>query len=107
MARADARPELEIYADDVKSAHGATVGQIDENSLFYLRSRGLDQEHARNLVVYAFAAQTPASLEDESLRRSAATAVRALLPGRRALGELACMTVPCTPTPCTPSSACL
>jgi Fe-S cluster assembly protein SufD len=89
MARADTRPELEIYADDVKCAHGATVGQIDENSLFYLRSRGLDEAHARNLVVYAFAAETLGRIENESLRLQAAGAVRSLLPGGRALGELA------------------
>jgi Fe-S cluster assembly protein SufD len=88
MARADARPELEIYADDVKCAHGATVGQIDENSLFYLRSRGLDETHARNLVVYAFAAETLSRIEDEALRRRASVAIRALLPGGPQLGEL-------------------
>jgi len=87
MARTDTRPELEIYADDVKCAHGATVGQIDEDSLFYLRSRGLDEEHARNLVVYAFAAQALARIENESLRQRAAKSVRALLPGGLALGE--------------------
>src|SRR5699024_3763550 len=53
MARADSKPELEIYADDVKCAHGATVGQLDENSLFYLRCRGLDESFARNLLIYA------------------------------------------------------
>ncbi|HEU0231533.1 MAG TPA: Fe-S cluster assembly protein SufD [Burkholderiaceae bacterium] len=88
MARADARPELEIYADDVKCAHGATVGQIDENSLFYLRSRGLDETHARNLVVYAFAAEALSRIDDETLRRRASTAIQVLLPGGRELGEL-------------------
>ena len=89
MARADARPQLEIYADDVKCAHGATVGQIDENSLFYLRSRGLDEMHARNLVVYAFAAEALARIEDDVLRRRASTTIRQLLPGGPQLGELA------------------
>lgn len=89
MARADSRPELEIYADDVKCAHGATVGQIDENSLFYLRSRGLDETHARNLVVYAFAAEALGRIDNESLRLQAGQAVRRLLPGGQALGELA------------------
>jgi Fe-S cluster assembly protein SufD len=88
MARADARPELEIYADDVKCAHGATVGQIDENSLFYLQSRGLDPEHARNLVTYAFAAETLARIEHQLLRQRVEKVVRALLPGGDALGEL-------------------
>ena len=48
-AEVDTKPELEIYADDVKCAHGATVGQLDEDALFYLRSRGLDESAARAL----------------------------------------------------------
>ncbi len=55
-AEVDAKPQLEIYADDVKCAHGCTVGQLDKDALFYLRSRALDAETARNLLVYAFAA---------------------------------------------------
>lgn len=51
----DTKPELEIYADDVKCSHGATIGQLDEQSLFYLRSRGLGLEQARDLLVGAFA----------------------------------------------------
>ncbi len=54
-AEVDTKPELEIYADDVKCAHGATVGQIDLEQLFYLRSRGLDEASARNVLTYAFA----------------------------------------------------
>ncbi|MEJ2508846.1 MAG: SufD family Fe-S cluster assembly protein, partial [Gammaproteobacteria bacterium] len=54
-AEADSRPQLEIYADDVKCSHGATVGQLDADALFYLRSRAIDYELARNLLVYAFA----------------------------------------------------
>jgi Fe-S cluster assembly protein SufD len=81
QAQADARPELEIYADDVKCAHGATVGQIDEDSLFYLRSRGLDETHARNLLTWAFAAEALGRIGDESLRRRAQAAIRGRLPG--------------------------
>lgn len=55
-AEADARPQFEIYADDVQCRHGCTVGELDENALFYLRSRALDEDAARNLLVYAFAA---------------------------------------------------
>lgn len=84
QAEADARPELEIYADDVKCAHGATVGRIDEDSLFYLRTRGLDDVHARNLLTYAFAAEALARIGLMPLRRRAAAAIRARLPG----GEL-------------------
>jgi len=54
-ASVDAKPELEIFADDVKCAHGATVGQANEDELFYLKTRGLDDAIARNLLNYAFA----------------------------------------------------
>jgi len=56
-ARVDAKPQLEIFADDVKCAHGAAIGQIDAEQLFYLQSRGLSTESARNLLTYAFAAE--------------------------------------------------
>lgn len=56
-ARVDAKPQLEIFADDVKCAHGATVGQIEADELFYLKSRGLSDAMARNLLTYAFAAE--------------------------------------------------
>ncbi|HEY6307073.1 MAG TPA: Fe-S cluster assembly protein SufD [Candidatus Angelobacter sp.] len=54
-AQIDTKPQLEIYADDVKCTHGATIGQVDENALFYLRSRGLDDISARHLLLQAFA----------------------------------------------------
>jgi Fe-S cluster assembly protein SufD len=54
-AQIDTKPQLEIYADDVKCTHGATIGQIDENALFYLRSRGIDDASARRLLLAAFA----------------------------------------------------
>ena len=50
-AEMDAKPELEIYADDVKCSHGATTGQLDETALFYLRSRGIPEALARNLLI--------------------------------------------------------
>lgn len=53
-ARAESIPKLEIFSEDVKSAHGSTVGEIDENQLFYLKSRGLDEETAKHLLVEAF-----------------------------------------------------
>jgi len=56
-ARVDTKPQLEIFADDVKCAHGATVGQLEADELFYLKSRGLSETAARNLLTYAFAAQ--------------------------------------------------
>jgi Fe-S cluster assembly protein SufD len=55
-ATVDTKPQLEIFADDVKCAHGATVGQLDPDQLFYLRSRGLPDQAARNLLTYAFGA---------------------------------------------------
>ena len=54
-AEADTKPQLEIYADDVKCAHGVTVGQLDEKSIFYLQSRCIDEETARNMLIFAFA----------------------------------------------------
>jgi Fe-S cluster assembly protein SufD len=55
-ATVDTKPQLEIFADDVKCAHGATVGQLDAEQLFYLVSRGLPERSARNLLTYAFGA---------------------------------------------------
>ncbi|MDG2289129.1 MAG: SufD family Fe-S cluster assembly protein, partial [Woeseiaceae bacterium] len=64
-AEIDAKPELEIYADDVKCSHGTTVGQLDEAALFYLRARGLDMQQATEALTRAFAAdlvsRTPVS----------------------------------------------
>jgi Fe-S cluster assembly protein SufD len=54
-AEIDTKPELEIYADDVACSHGATVGQLDADALFYLRSRGIDEAKARDLLIFAFA----------------------------------------------------
>lgn len=56
-ARVDTKPQLEIFADDVKCAHGAAVGQLDADQLFYLKSRGLPETQARNLLTYAFGAE--------------------------------------------------
>jgi Fe-S cluster assembly protein SufD len=68
-AEADSRPQLEIYADDVKCAHGAATGSLDPDQMFYLRSRGLDARRARQLLVYAFAGDVLARLPLEALRR--------------------------------------
>ncbi|NNE60647.1 MAG: Fe-S cluster assembly protein SufD [Woeseia sp.] len=56
-AEVDTKPELEIYADDVKCAHGATVGELDESAIFYMQSRGLDRDQAAHMLTRAFAAQ--------------------------------------------------
>jgi Fe-S cluster assembly protein SufD len=55
-AEIDAKPELEIYADEVKCSHGTTVGQLDDAALFYLRSRGLDEQDAKRALTRAFGA---------------------------------------------------
>ncbi|MCK5520143.1 MAG: SufD family Fe-S cluster assembly protein, partial [Candidatus Marinimicrobia bacterium] len=55
-ARADSKPLLKIFADDVKCSHGATVGQLDDNALFYLKSRGIGEDTAKSMLTYAFAA---------------------------------------------------
>jgi len=67
-AEADTKPQLEIYADDVKCSHGATTGSLDEKALFYLRSRGLDLSLARALLTKAFALEVLDSIESAPLR---------------------------------------
>jgi Fe-S cluster assembly protein SufD len=62
------KPELEIYADDVQGAHGATAGGLDQAMLFYLRSRGVPKAEAERLLVEAFLLETAAGLADERLR---------------------------------------
>ncbi|WP_426664705.1 Fe-S cluster assembly protein SufD [Rhodanobacter aciditrophus] len=68
QAEIDTKPELEIYADEVKAAHGATVGQLDERSLFYLRSRGIPQDEARALLTAAFCRAVLDDLPNAALR---------------------------------------
>jgi Fe-S cluster assembly protein SufD len=67
-AQIDTKPQLEIYADDVKCTHGATIGQIEENALFYLRSRGIDERSARKLLLMAFANECLDRMKEESVR---------------------------------------
>lgn len=67
-AEIDTKPQLEIYADDVKCAHGATVGQLDPEALFYLQSRGIGKEAGRALLTRAFANEITDALPDEDLR---------------------------------------
>jgi len=67
-ARIDTKPQLEIFADDVKCTHGATVGRLDELAMFYLNSRGIGPETARILLTYAFAADVLETIELEPLR---------------------------------------
>jgi len=67
-ARIDTKPQLEIFADDVKCTHGATVGRIDETALFYMKSRGIRNSEARKLLTYAFAAEVLETIPIDSLR---------------------------------------
>jgi Fe-S cluster assembly protein SufD len=67
-AQIDTKPQLEIYADDVKCTHGATIGQIDETALFYLKSRGIGDSLARQLLTYAFAADVLETIEIDEVR---------------------------------------
>ena len=67
-ARVDTKPQLEIFADDVKCTHGATVGQLDNEEIFYLKSRGLSEITARNLLTYAFGAEIIERIPIESLK---------------------------------------
>jgi Fe-S cluster assembly protein SufD len=63
-----AKPQLEIFADDVKCSHGATTGQLDDEALFYLRSRGIGEENAKALLNVAFAADVIQNIPNEKLR---------------------------------------
>ena len=67
-AQIDTKPQLEIYADDVKCTHGATIGQIEENALFYLRSRGVSEAEARKLLLLAFAEECVERMHCEAAR---------------------------------------
>ena len=67
-ARVDTKPQLEIFADDVKCAHGATVGQLEDEELFYLSSRGLNPDLARNLLTYGFAEEVIEKIKVESIK---------------------------------------
>ena len=70
------KPQLEIWADDVKCSHGCTVGQLDEEALFYLQARGIDKTTARGLLLYAFAGEVLEKIELESLRNFITTKIQ-------------------------------
>ena len=78
-ATANCKPELEIYADDVKCAHGATVGELDPNMLFYAMSRGLDPASARALLLEGFVMGLWQTVSDETQRNAIADAARSAL----------------------------
>lgn len=68
MAEVYTKPHLEIYADDVKCSHGATVGQIDEEQMFYMRLRGITLEEAKQMIIYAFAAEVIDAIGNDTVR---------------------------------------
>jgi Fe-S cluster assembly protein SufD len=87
-AEIDTKPELEIFADDVKCSHGATAGELDEHELFYLRSRGLDPATARSVLTFAFAGAVLERFTSPAIARRAKAALLRGLPGGAALAEL-------------------
>ncbi len=80
-AKMHTKPQLEIYADDVRCSHGATVGQLDENAMFYLRSRGISEKEARLMLMYAFADEVVSKIELEPLRKQISGMVNSRLRG--------------------------
>jgi Fe-S cluster assembly protein SufD len=74
-AEIDSKPQLEIYADDVKCSHGATVGEIDANQLFYLRARGIPEPKARSMLVEAFLAEAVEVVQEDTARAALEAAV--------------------------------
>jgi len=76
----DAKPEMEIYADDVKCGHGSAVGQINEDQLFFLRARGLDEVSARSLLTFAFAVDVIERISNEELKQSITGVIEKRLP---------------------------
>ena len=81
LAEVDTKPQLEIYADDVKCSHGATVGRIDDEQMFYLRSRGIDQDAAQTMIIHAFAAELTETLENPVLRQAVLQRIAQRFPG--------------------------
>ena len=80
-AQIDTKPQLEIHADDVKCTHGATIGQIEEDALFYLRSRGIEEDAARKLLLMAFAEECMARMQEGAARSYLEALVRQYLSG--------------------------
>jgi len=86
-ATIDTKPFLEIYADDVKCSHGATIGQLDTEAMFYMRSRGISEDNARMLLMYAFAAEVIDKISIEALRNRIDDMVKKRLRGELSVCE--------------------
>jgi Fe-S cluster assembly protein SufD len=78
-AQINTKPQLEIFADDVKCTHGAAIGQLDEDALFYLKARGISAIDARNMLIHAFADDVLTGIRSESVRRTTMTLVEQML----------------------------
>ncbi|MFN2385229.1 MAG: Fe-S cluster assembly protein SufD [Thermoanaerobaculia bacterium] len=87
-ALVNSTPALEIRADDVKCRHGSTIGQIDQNAMFYLRSRGISEEDARALLIYAFAADVAGRIRIPEIREGVEGFLGLRLPGAAGAGDL-------------------
>ena len=81
LSEVDTKPQLEIYADDVKCSHGATIGRIDDEQMFYLRSRGIAEEAAEQMIIYAFAAELTEAIADDVLKASVMQRIADRFPG--------------------------
>lgn len=86
-AQMDTKPQLEIYADELKCTHGATIGQMDEDAIVYLRSRGITEASARSLLLFAFAGETLQRMKLEPIRKYLEALVMEWLSQRKALKE--------------------
>jgi Fe-S cluster assembly protein SufD len=86
-AQVDTKPQLEIYADDVKCTHGATVGQLDPDEIFYLRSRGIPEDEARGLLTFAFVNEVVQRMPLEPVRTLLRGILETRLPGVRLSGN--------------------
>lgn len=84
LSGVDTKPQLEIYADDVKCSHGATVGRIDDEQMFYLRSRGINQDAAQKMIIHAFAAELTEAISDEALKQQVLARITRRLSGGEA-----------------------
>ena len=67
-AEVDVKPELEIFADDVKCSHGSTCGELDKDQMFYLRSRGISEENAKNILIGAFIEEPMSCIDNPNIR---------------------------------------
>jgi Fe-S cluster assembly protein SufD len=87
LATIDTKPQLEIFANDVKCTHGATVGQLDDDAMFYLRARGIGEEKARDMLIYAFASDVIDRIRVESMHEELQKIVHDRLEGARSVRQ--------------------